>query len=129
MGDQFTLSGDFRGAVVNIKSTLTQVQQSVGEMHTPDIAARQELSTLIGQLNDVLQQVPPARQEQAEAVALSARLLVETARTEKPNPTLLQISGEGLKQAAANLMEVVPAAAALAVKIVSAVARMVTLGG
>ena len=107
MGDQFNMSGDFRGTIVNIRSTLTNVPQHVNEIPTEDVVARQELAQLIAQLSDVLQQVPESRQEQAEAVAQTAKVLVDTAKSEKPNKTLLQISGEGLKQAAQNVADAV----------------------
>jgi hypothetical protein len=51
MGDKISLSGDFRGAVVNIKSTLTNVQQSVGEIRSEDESTRKELEKLIGELS------------------------------------------------------------------------------
>ena len=40
MGDKFDLSGDFRGSIVNIKSELKNVQQTVGEINTADPDAR-----------------------------------------------------------------------------------------
>ncbi len=100
MADRINLSGDFRGSIINIKSTLTNVQQSVGEIRTDDQDARKELEKLIGQLSEALQKVPEKSQEQAEAVAETAKVLVDTAKAEKPNKTMVQITGEGLKQAA-----------------------------
>ena len=124
MADRFNLSGDFRGAIVNIKSTLTNVQQSIGEIHTEDEMARKELEKLIGQLSEALQKVPAEKQEQAQAVAETAKVLVDTAKAEKPNKTMLQISGEGLKQAAQNLADVMPAVAGIAGQIVLTVAKL-----
>jgi hypothetical protein len=127
MSDRFNLSGDFRGAIVNIKSTLTNVQQSVGEMHSGDADSRQELEKLIGELSAALQKVPAEKQEHAEAVAETAKALVDTAKAEKPNKTMLQITGEGLKQAAQNLAEVMPTVATIAGQIVLTVAKLVNL--
>lgn len=124
MADRFDMSGDFRGAIVNIKSTLTNVQQSVGEIHSTDETARKELETLIGQLSEALQKVPAENQEQAQAVAETAKVLVDTAKAETPNKTMLQISGEGLKQAAQNLAEVMPAVVSIASQIVMTVAKL-----
>jgi hypothetical protein len=124
MADRFNMSGDFRGAIINIKSTLTNVQQSVGEIRTADEAARKELEALIGQLNEALQKVPAEDVEQAQAVAETAKVLVDTAKAEKPNKTMLQISGEGLKQAAQNLAGVMPIVASIAGQIVVAVAKL-----
>ena len=124
MADRFNLSGDFRGSIINIKSTLTDVQQSVGEIHSTDETARKELETLIKQLSEALQKAPAQSQEQAQAVAETAKVLVDTAKAEKPNKTMLQISGEGLKQAAQNLADVMPAVVGIASQIVMTVAKL-----
>ena len=124
MADQFNMSGDFRGAMINIKSTLTNVQQSIGDIHSEDESTRKELEILIGQLNEALQNVPEGHQEQAEAVAETAKVLVDTAKAEKPNKTMLQISGEGLKQAAQNLADVMPTVVNIASRIVVAVVNL-----
>jgi regulator of replication initiation timing len=124
MADRFEMSGDFRGAIVNIKSTLTNVQQSVGEIRTEDASTKAELEELIKQLSESLVKVPPEKSEEAEAVAASAQALVEQAKGEKPNKTLLQISGDGLKQAAQNLAEVMPAVVTIASQIVMSISRL-----
>jgi hypothetical protein len=125
MVDRINMSGDFRGAIVNIKSTLTNVQQSIGAIQTEDPAARKELETLIGQLSDALAKIPPERQDQAEAVAETAKALVDTAKAEKPNKTMLQITAQGLKQAAHNLADVMPAVMTIAGQIVLSVTKMI----
>jgi regulator of replication initiation timing len=124
MADRFEMSGDFRGAIVNIKSTLTNVQQSVGQIRTEDASTKAELEDLIKQLSENLVKVPPEKSEQAEAVAASAQALVEQAKSEKPNKTLLQISGDGLKQAAQNLAEVMPAVVTIASQIVLSISKL-----
>jgi hypothetical protein len=43
--------------------------------------------------------VPAARQEQAEAVTETAKQLIETAKSENPNKTTVQIGSDGRKQA------------------------------
>ena len=125
MPDQFDMSGDFRGAIINIKSTLTDVQQSVGDIHTDDQAARKELETLIGQLSEALQKVPDEKQEEAHAVAETAKVLVESAKAEKPNKTMVKITGEGLKQAAQHLAGVMPVAVKIAGQIAATVERLI----
>jgi len=124
MTDRFDMSGDFRGAIINIKSTLTNVQQSIGDIRTSDETARKELETLIGQLSEALQKVPAEHQEQAQAVAETAKVLVDAAKSEKPNKTMLQISGEGLKQAAQNLAEVMPTVITIASQIVMSITKL-----
>ena len=127
MPDRFSMSGDFRGAIINIKSTLTNVQQSVGEIRTDDQNARQELEKLIGQLSEALEKTPEENQEHAQAVAETAKALVDTAKAEKPNKTMLQITGEGLKQAAQNLAEVMPVVVTIASQIVMTVAKLTSV--
>ena len=124
MADRFNMSGDFRGAMINIKSTLTNVQQSIGDIPSDDETARKELESLIGQLSEALQKVPAEHQEQAQAVAETAKVLVDTAKAEKPNKTMLQISGEGLKQAAQNLAGVMPTVLTIASQIVMTIAKL-----
>ena len=124
MGDQFNMSGDFRGAFVNIKSTLTNVQQSIGEIQTNNTDARDELAQLVAQLTDLLTRVDDERQEQAEAVAQTAKALVDHAKSEKPNKAMVKITGDGLKQAAQNLADVFPTIVTIAAQIVSVVIKM-----
>lgn len=125
MADRFNMSGDFRGAIVNIKSTLTNVQQSVGEIHTDDQNARKDLEKLIGQLSEALEKVPDEKQEQAEAVAETAKVLIDTAKAEKPNKTTVQITAQSLKVAAQNLADVLPAVVTIAGQIAMTVAKMI----
>jgi hypothetical protein len=125
MPDRYNMSGDFRGAIINIKSTLTNVQQSVGDIRSDDQNARKELEELIGQLSEALQKVPEKNQEQAEAVAETAKVLVDTAKAEKPNKTMVKITGEGLKQAAQNLADVMPVVVTLAGQIALTVAKLI----
>jgi len=124
MGDKITISGNIQNSILNIKSTLTNVQQSVGSIPTGDAAARQELQSLIEQLGQALEHIPENQAEQAEAVAVSAQALVETAKADKPNKTLLQISSEGLKKAAENLAEAAPAVVSIASQVITTVMRM-----
>lgn len=124
MGDRYNMSGDFRGAIVNIKSTLTNVQQSVGDIRAGDEKDKEELQKLIGELNEALQKVPESRAEDAVAVAQTTESLVEQAKTEHPNRTMLRITGQGLKQAASNLAEVMPAVVTIASQIVMTIGRL-----
>jgi methyl-accepting chemotaxis protein len=123
MGDQFHLSGDFRGAILNIKSTLTNVRQTAGQIPGGDPESRRELQDLIDQLSAELEKVPPEKKEDAEAIAETTKLLIDQAKSEKPNKTLLGISGEGLKQAASKIADVLPTVITIATQIAATVAR------
>jgi len=126
MGDRITISGDISNSILNIKSTLTNVQQSIGAIPTNDKDTRAQLESLVEQLSQALAspKVQEAKKEEAEAVAASAQILVETAKAEKPNKTLLQGSGEMLKKAAENLAGVAPSVIGIATQIVTAVLKM-----
>jgi len=119
------MSGDFRSANVTIKSTLTNVTQTIGALPQADASSKAELEKLIEELNDALQQVPDDKAEEAEAVAQSAEMLVEKAAEEKPNSTMIKITGEGLKQAAKNLADVTPTVLSIATQIVATVSKLV----
>ncbi len=129
MGDKITISGNIEGSIVNIKSSLRNVQQSVGAIPSNDAALVEKLKALIDELSQKLQEVPAENKEQAEAVAQTAQALIEAAKPEQPNKTMLQIAGEGLKQAAGTLAEVVPALATIATQIVTTVMQMKGLMG
>lgn len=124
MGDKITISGNIQNSILNIKSKLTNVQQSIGSISTGDEDARQELQGLIEQLSGALENIPQSLKDEAEAVAAATQMLVENARAEKPNKPLLEISGEGLKKAAENLSKVAPTLVGIAGQVVAAVMRM-----
>lgn len=124
MGDQYNLSGDFRGAILNIQSELTHTEQTVNNIATEDVGVRTELSQLIDQLKALLEKVPEPRLQEAEAVALTAKDLVDQATSARPNQTLLQIKGEGLKRAAETLADILPTVLSIATRIVTDVMKL-----
>jgi ElaB/YqjD/DUF883 family membrane-anchored ribosome-binding protein len=126
MGDTFDFSGaTISGSNVNIKSTLTNVTQTVGQIPAADDAAKKELAQLIEQLNQALQQAPAGKEQEAEAVADYAKDLVEQAAVPQPNRTKIRITGEGLKMAAQNLAAVMPTVVTIATQIVGSVLKLV----
>jgi hypothetical protein len=124
-GDTFNMSGNFSGAILNIKATLDNVTQTINNMSHADSAERQELQALIEQLQAELTKAPPEIEKEAEAVAQTAKALVDTASAEQPNPTMIEITGEGLKKAAENIAAVMPTVLTIATQIVAAISRTV----
>ena len=124
-GDQFTMSGNFSGAILNIKSTLTNVSQSIGAAPVGDAATKAQLQQLIEQLSTELQKAPAEKASEAEAVAETAKAAVEQAMKSQPNKTLVQISAEGLKQAAQNLAAVLPTVLPIATQIADTLRKMI----
>jgi hypothetical protein len=72
-GDQFTMSGNFSGAILNIKSTLSNVAQSIGAAPHGTAATKAQLQTLIAQLSAELTNAPAEQASAAEAVAEMAK--------------------------------------------------------
>jgi ElaB/YqjD/DUF883 family membrane-anchored ribosome-binding protein len=95
--------------------------QALGALSGADQSLRDELQRLIAELEQALQQVPADHAEEAEAVAQAAQDLVDKAAADRPNKTLIQISGEGLKKAAKNLAGVMPAVLTIAAQIISTI--------
>jgi hypothetical protein len=124
MGDTFNMSGDFRNAILNIKSTLINVRQTIDTIPSADISVKDELRRLVDQLDEELQKVPPENSEEAEAVAVSAKVLVESVNKEKPNKVMTQVSAEGLKQAAKNLAAVTPMVLKIATQIADTIMKV-----
>ncbi|MCS6880448.1 MAG: caspase family protein [Oscillochloridaceae bacterium] len=110
--------------LLNIKSTLSNVSQSIGASPRGDAATKAQLQQLIEQLSAELQKAPAERASEAEAVAETAKAAVEQATKAQPNKTLVQISADGLKQAAQNLAAALPAVLPIATQIADAVRKM-----
>lgn len=127
-----TYSGDFRGAILNVRSTLSNVTQSIGAIPYASTADKQTLEDLIKQLTAVLEaaiQQNPTAAEETEAVAETAKALVDQAKQDKPNRSLLKITGEGLVKATENLAQLTPPVLDISKKIVTFILGMVAAAG
>lgn len=101
---------DIRGGnnIVNVNSILTSVQQTIQENTFLDPSEREKLEQLLSNLEYELKNIPPENADEAEAVAETAKSLIEKATKEKPNKPLVQISADGLKKAAENIAVITP---------------------
>lgn len=124
-GDQFNLSGDFRGSNVNVRSQLQDVAQTVQALPEVDLEAKDELARLLAELSDLLAQAPPAKAGQVEKVSKGVQTLVQEASETEPDPDMVEIRGESLKRAAQNLAEAMPAVLSIATQIVAHVSTLV----
>ena len=86
-------------------ATVHNTTTYVGEK---DAGAREELKSLLTQLQNILSQLPAEHQDTAQAVAAQASLIASTVRADKPNRTLLETAGQALKAAATGLLSVAP---------------------
>jgi hypothetical protein len=125
-GDKFDMSGNFQGAILNIKSTLTNVTQTIGAIPSADESSKQELERLVAQLNGLLQQAPVSEAETAQEVAEATEILVSTAAADNPNKTMVKLLGEGLKQTAQKLKANLPQIVDLTANIVTIVSALAT---
>lgn len=126
-GPRYDLSGDFRGAILNIESTLRDVRQTIEGLPAPD-DARAGLIRLAGRLDKALQATPPDRVRQAAEVADIAKELVEAAGAARPRPAVIRGLGDELRGAAAALADAVPAAPDIADEIANALVDLTIRG-
>lgn len=124
-GDEFNFAGaNISNSNLNLKSKLDNVVQLIGAFPNADESAKKQLEQLLKLLSAELQKAPAGNEDAVEAVAETAQDLIEKAKKEKPNKSLITISAEGLKQAAANIGAVVPAILPIADQIVKHIQAM-----
>lgn len=113
------LSGDFRGAILNIGSTLTKTSQIIQDTQRADDNVKEELVKSLEELKEILSETPPEKADSAEAVAWAAETLIEAKTSEKTNPVKIEITKDGLMKAARNIASVMPTVLPIAEKIIS----------
>jgi hypothetical protein len=124
-GDRIEMPGDFWEALVNVKSRLDSVSQTIRTLPHVDNFYKQELVRLIDDLTKQLEQAPEDRIEDAEKVSKRMEALAGEIDSEKPDKEMVEITGESLKRAAQNLADVLPTVLTIATRIVSHVMRSV----
>jgi hypothetical protein len=120
-GSKYVMSGDFRGAVLNIESRLDNVTQTLGALPNAAPDQRQELARLVGELKAALAQVPPEAVGDATNLTKRVEALAEEAAGDAPDPEYVRDLGESLRRAAGKL----PGIATLVAAIVELVAAIV----
>jgi hypothetical protein len=121
---QFVFTADFRGAILNVDSTLTNVQQSISNSHMLDESAKRDLVALFAELRRELDKLPSDNAEEAEAIALTAEELMNSTTGERPNKVKLKISMEGLIRAAQNVAQIAAPVLTVAERIVEVIRRV-----
>lgn len=122
-GAKYVMSGDFRGAVVNIESRLSRVTQAIIDAPVGEATQRADLNGLIAALQAEIEAVPPGRA--AEAEALAARLRGMTDALTEGDGDLVAVSGAALERAATPLADVRPGIPVAVREITAAMRRMV----
>lgn len=120
----YSLSGDFRGAILNIESRLRDSRQQIANLSRADDAARAELAGLMDDLRRVLVAVPPALLADAEQLAEYTQALAGAAAVEPPSRTIIGRLGQEARAIAARLGHALPRALTITEQIVSIVANV-----
>lgn len=118
---QHISGNNFQGAIVNISSSLTSVTQTINAAGSLNQATKQELLTLVEQLQEELEKIRPDNADDADAVAEAAKRVVEDATRERPNKVLIKVSADGLRKATENLTTVAPPVVSLVVKLLGVI--------
>jgi len=119
MGDKIDISGDFRGALVNVKSQLENVTQIIHSLPTGDEESKTELLKLIEELKAVLSKVPEEKVKEAEKVSNRVEALTREISEKEPDKEMISMTGESLKRAVKNIADVLPSVIPLAAQIVT----------
>ena len=120
MGNKVVI-GNVTGSIVNIDSTLEHVTQEIGGSKHIDESVRATLTDLVEQLKKELEKAPAASSADAEAVADSAKALVEAGTKAQPNRRSVEITANGLKEAAEGLSGAMPAILGISSSIIKTV--------
>lgn len=119
------IAGNVSDSILNISSTLHHANQTIETASKLNYDSKEELKALIEELNLILQEAPPESAEEAEAVAESAKDLVEAATKDKPNRARVQITKEGLEKAASNISNVLPKILPVAMDIINRIQLLI----
>ena len=123
MGNKISF-GNVSGSIINVDSTLEQVTQSIGTASHVDEVSKKQLTELVEQLKTELQKLPIAKREEAEAIADSAKALIEAGTKAQPNKPTVKITADGLKKAAENLAGVMPTVISIASGIIKTIFQL-----
>lgn len=124
-GNQYIMSGDFRGAILNIASRLDGVTQTIGASPALRPNQREELEQMMADLKAALSRVPPADVPAAETLTRRIDALAEEAASDHPDQDTITDLGDIARRAAGKLAGAVPGivkVVAVIVEIVSSIA-------
>ncbi len=92
--------------------------QRVETSTTTNPQAKAQLKQLLTDLSKELERAPQNKMAEAEAVAETAKQLIEQVTKDRPNRPLVQISAEGLRKAAQSFANALPAVLTIATKMI-----------
>lgn len=116
-GNQTNITASSGGSInmqnVNINSTLTNVQQTIGAMPGVGEDDKKKLNDLIEQLKKEIEKAPAEKQADVAPVAKNLDSLVQEAAKEEKDDEVIEIKGNRLKKAAENIAGALPAVAGI----------------
>ena len=110
--------------IVNYRSTLTTVTQTVQAMPRGTAEDKEALESLVSELVGALEALPAEKGDEAEAVDTVAKTLIDEVAKPEPNKTLVNVTCNGLRQAATTIADVAPKVLSTAEKIIDFVSRL-----
>ena len=125
-GDQFNMTGNFSGALLNIKSTLNTVSQNIGALQG-DMQRKHTLQDFVVQLRTELEKVPVSHVSEAEQTAKRVELAVAEASKPQPDKEDVEYSLVRLQKAAENIGSVMPSVVPIAMQIANTLRKMLAI--
>jgi hypothetical protein len=122
-GSKYILSGDFRGAIVNIESQMARVTQTITAAPLADGRDQVLLLQLVADLRAELEQVPSAHAPAVQNVA--ARLQGLVTELDRGDREMIGLMGDSLGRAAAELETVRPAVPTAAAQLAETLRRFI----
>jgi len=118
------MSGDFRGAIININTSLQKAQQAINSGDPPFSSSEVRLTELLALLAADLGLVEEGKREDAEALAEATRIAVETAAQPRPNKKLLAGCLEAVRTSGHAVLETAPKIAATVNQIIDIIGKI-----
>lgn len=128
-GSKYVMSGDFRGAILNIESRLDHVTQTLGAASHAAADRRSDLVDLVEQLKRALAAVGAEQMPDAETLARRVGALVDEATAARPDHETVSELGEIVRRAATKLSAAAPRVMSLVTDIIEQVAGLAGSGG
>lgn len=124
-GSKYVMSGDFRGAILNIESKLDNVTQSFAAMPNARPDQKEQLAQLVAELKRVLGSIAPEQAPDAETLVRRVGVLAEEATAANPDPQSVSDLGDLVKRAAGKLASTLPNVMTLVASIIELVAAII----
>jgi ElaB/YqjD/DUF883 family membrane-anchored ribosome-binding protein len=113
------------GSYIEHQHGLSHIRQSIGALPGADDIVKTELQRLIGELEQLLQYVPPEQAKEAETLAKRLETLVEESNQPDPDREIVALRAQRLQQAASDLAAVLPAVPPVAERIAEHIIRLI----